>query len=307
VRKKAFTLIELLVVVAIIALLISILLPSLQRAKKQARQLQCLTNLRSQGQAARFYAADNKDYIPRAIQGFEHRPPNEYHIYATCLLKYLGWTGSIGLSIGRDETFDVVVSQDRLWGFGTALPRNKAGRILNALFRTIPQYQCPDFPDEAAEASNQPGTSPMDYVASAMPVPYTMMNVAYDNGNLEWSPEDHFEGVGIGAATYMGSSRLDKFPSGSNAAALIYVTEAHTSLPWKGGGPRYHHFFLGQQLPFGGFPRIANDQRHPGGINALFFGGNARTLDLHQMDPAWPKPLDQRLRWFTVMPDDYQP
>ena len=72
--KLAFTLIELLVVVAIIALLISILLPSLNRARDQARQLVCVTQLRSQGEAANFYSEDNLGYLPRGIPLFSVIP-----------------------------------------------------------------------------------------------------------------------------------------------------------------------------------------------------------------------------------------
>jgi len=59
-----FTLIELLVVVAIIALLISILLPSLSMAKEQAKKAQCGANMRSIGQGAENCRAENKGFTP---------------------------------------------------------------------------------------------------------------------------------------------------------------------------------------------------------------------------------------------------
>ncbi len=58
--RTGFTLIELLVVVAIIALLISILLPSLSRAREQAKIAKCLANLRALGSGIHNYFADQK-------------------------------------------------------------------------------------------------------------------------------------------------------------------------------------------------------------------------------------------------------
>ena len=63
-NRLGFTLIELLVVIAIISLLVSILLPSLARAKELARQTTCLTRLNGQLKAIHMYAAEEKGNIP---------------------------------------------------------------------------------------------------------------------------------------------------------------------------------------------------------------------------------------------------
>lgn len=60
----AFTLIELLVTISIIALLISILLPALGRARAAAQQVACLANLQQLGVVYAAYAADHQGYLP---------------------------------------------------------------------------------------------------------------------------------------------------------------------------------------------------------------------------------------------------
>lgn len=68
--RGGFTLIELLVVVAIIALLISILLPSLTRAREQARIAKCLGNLKAIGTAMHGYFGENRDWFPFEKRSF---------------------------------------------------------------------------------------------------------------------------------------------------------------------------------------------------------------------------------------------
>ncbi len=63
-RRRGFTLIELLVVVSIIAILIALMLPSLNKVRRSAKEAKCAAGLRSLVQATIAYATENQGYLP---------------------------------------------------------------------------------------------------------------------------------------------------------------------------------------------------------------------------------------------------
>jgi prepilin-type N-terminal cleavage/methylation domain-containing protein len=92
-KRDAFTLVELLVVIGIIALLVSILLPALTRARNQAATVQCLSNLRQLQQAQAMYNQDFKHrMIPAVTIG---------QLWHVVLKPYLG--GKLNAVASKDE------------------------------------------------------------------------------------------------------------------------------------------------------------------------------------------------------------
>jgi len=89
---KAFTLVELLVVIGIIGLLISMLLPALNKVRESAKTVACASNLRQIGIALRMYAADWKDVLVPLEKPMRPAPLplSPYTVWFWDISKYLG-------------------------------------------------------------------------------------------------------------------------------------------------------------------------------------------------------------------------
>lgn len=91
-RRTAFTLVELLVVIGIIALLIAMLLPTLNRARESARGAQCLSNLRQINTAFILFANDHKGFLPQIGSAGNTEP---YVIDGTSYNVLIRWYGGM--------------------------------------------------------------------------------------------------------------------------------------------------------------------------------------------------------------------
>jgi prepilin-type N-terminal cleavage/methylation domain-containing protein len=125
--RPAFTLIELLVVVAIIALLISILMPSLSGAREQAKMVKCLSNLREIGRAMHMYFEETNNWFP-----FEKR-----NISTSTPVHAFYYGGHPGRNVGGGEW----------WGYTNPTYRDTfKGRPFNRYVyngMTLPDYDIP--------------------------------------------------------------------------------------------------------------------------------------------------------------------
>jgi prepilin-type N-terminal cleavage/methylation domain-containing protein len=194
-RLRAFTLVELLVVVSIIALLIAILLPSLRKAREQAKQAACLANMTGIGKASLTYAAEDP--------GENMIPVPDWSVlqYASGSLEWGGKSGA-----GEPES----PGQGATSFYGTGYYRGPAHRPLN---KTLFKADFHDYNPPLGEPDPGPGN--VNWLSDTkmdLPIYRCPSDDGYAGGGFLYTggrhlrDETHFRNEALSAYDHFGTS-----------------------------------------------------------------------------------------------------
>lgn len=291
-RHSAFTLVELLVVIGIIAVLISILLPTLGRARSQAQAVQCMSNMRQWGVAFTMYTSANKGAIPNdgpdapvwndPSMWFNNLPPylkqkgyDELHRTTTWSNATSTWTGGGGrIPRGGDASIFVCPSTNSV----TPTPSttdviNSDGSAFLVTGSVITGATATQFGIEPA-----PSGIPVQRPMLISYVPNSKINRGSTiTTNLPWG------GASI-------SMRMNNLRPSSNVVYMVEIRHANGEIP-KGVEAHYAQFDnrqSGRRLSTRDVARVKADwqrftARHRNGGNLLFADGHVEWAGMKEV------------------------
>jgi prepilin-type N-terminal cleavage/methylation domain-containing protein/prepilin-type processing-associated H-X9-DG protein len=134
--RRGFTLVELLVVIGIIAILVGILLPALNKARAQAQAIQCQSNLRQLGSGFLLYASDYNNYLPWTgnSDGYSQNRPvgpwDDSAYWPNAVLKEIGKSSYYQLQVAAGCTFPTSAGADAQISGSIPLAKSSDNNVL---------------------------------------------------------------------------------------------------------------------------------------------------------------------------------
>ena len=229
-NRKAFTLIELLVVISIIALLVSVLMPALNKAREQAKASVCLGNQKALISAWIMYQADNEDKLVGGfVSSYEPATNASYWGGAYDYAAGSAWIHAPLKSDLSNATINDLMSEE-------GLDYRQRGIEYGKLWKYTKTYEVYNCPGDKSYKKEPPYNTFVSYAISA-----TMNGEEIDNWNPYTNP-------------YINSAQIK-----SSAEKMVFVEENPVEQRWligsfalhpAGSGARPKHFWRDFPAPW---------------------------------------------------------